>query len=105
MIEYNQCYFCRWRGALLWRAFFTTAVIAIVLRAWIDFCLSGKCGLFGTGGLIMFDVYSSNMSYHLKDVPPVLALAFVGGILGSLYNYLLTKVLRIYNLIHEYASL
>ncbi|PRQ46288.1 putative chloride channel, voltage gated [Rosa chinensis] len=90
-----------WRGALLWRAFFTTAVIAIVLRAWIDFCLSGKCGLFGTGGLIMFDVYSSNMSYHLTDVPPVLLLAFVGGILGSFYNYLLTKVLRIYNLIHE----
>ncbi|KAK9947499.1 hypothetical protein M0R45_003121 [Rubus argutus] len=90
-----------WRGALLWRAFFTTAVIAIVLRALIDFCLSGKCGLFGTGGLIMFDVYSSNMSYHLEDVPPVLVLAFVGGILGSIYNFILTKVLRIYNLINE----
>ncbi|CAB4288691.1 unnamed protein product [Prunus armeniaca] len=90
-----------WRSALLWRAFFTTAVIAIVLRALIDVCLSGKCGLFGTGGLIMFDVYSESVSYHIVDVPPVLLLGFVGGILGSLYNSLLTKVLRIYNLINE----
>ncbi|KAE7997686.1 hypothetical protein FH972_002296 [Carpinus fangiana] len=90
-----------WRSALLWRAFFTTAVVAIVLRAFIDLCLSGKCGLFGTGGLIMFDVYSANISYHLDDVPPVLALGVIGGILGSLYNFLLDKVLRIYTLINE----
>ncbi|XP_059432118.1 putative chloride channel-like protein CLC-g isoform X2 [Corylus avellana] len=90
-----------WRSALLWRAFFTTAVVAIVLRAFIDLCLSGKCGLFGTGGLIMFDVYSANISYHLDDVPPVLALGIIGGILGSLYNFLLDKVLRIYTLINE----
>uniref|UniRef100_A0A2N9FUI8 Chloride channel protein n=1 Tax=Fagus sylvatica TaxID=28930 RepID=A0A2N9FUI8_FAGSY len=90
-----------WRSALLWRAFFTTAIVAIVLRAFIDLCLSGKCGLFGTGGLIMFDVYSANISYHLDDVPPVLALGVIGGILGSIYNFLLEKVLRVYNLINE----
>ncbi|KAG2713375.1 hypothetical protein I3760_04G173700 [Carya illinoinensis] len=45
-----------WRSALLWRSFFTTAVVAIVLRAFIDLCYSGKCGLFGTGGLIMKSV-------------------------------------------------
>ncbi|KAG6724028.1 hypothetical protein I3843_03G232200 [Carya illinoinensis] len=90
-----------WRSALLWRSFFTTAVVALVLRAFIDLCLSGKCGLFGTGGLIMFDVYSESVSYHLEDVPPVLALGVIGGILGSLYNFLLEKVLRIYSLINE----
>ncbi|KAG2718869.1 hypothetical protein I3760_03G240400 [Carya illinoinensis] len=90
-----------WRSALLWRSFFTTAVVALVLRAFIDICLSGKCGLFGTGGLIMFDVYSESVSYHLEDVPPVLALGVIGGILGSLYNFLLEKVLRIYSLINE----
>ncbi|PON59487.1 Chloride channel [Trema orientale] len=90
-----------WRSALLWRAFFATAIVAIVLRALIDVCLSGKCGLFGTGGLIMFDVYSANISYHLVDVPPVLLLGVVGGILGSFYNFLLDKVLRLYNLINE----
>ncbi|KAH0463644.1 hypothetical protein IEQ34_008226 [Dendrobium chrysotoxum] len=35
------------RSALLWRAFLTTAVVVVVLRAFIDFCKSGKCGLFG----------------------------------------------------------
>lgn len=85
----------------MWRAFFTTAVVAIVLRALIDFCLSGKCGLFGKGGLIMFDVYSESISYHLVDVPPVLILGVIGGILGSLYNWLLSKVLRVYNIIYE----
>lgn len=72
-----------------------------MLRAFIDLCLSGKCGLFGTGGLIMFDVYSANISYHLEDVPPVLALGVIGGILGSFYNFLLDKVLRMYTLINE----
>ncbi|XVE98408.1 hypothetical protein REPUB_Repub03eG0104000 [Reevesia pubescens] len=90
-----------WRSALLWRAFFATAVVGIVLRALIDVCLSGKCGLFGQGGLIMFDAYSENVSYHLADVPPVLVLGVIGGILGSLYNFLLDKVLRVYNLINE----
>ncbi|KAK4481952.1 hypothetical protein RD792_012865 [Penstemon davidsonii] len=90
-----------WRSALLWRAFFTTAVVAIVLRALIDVCLRGECGLFGKGGLIMYDVTSENISYHLRDVPPVLLLAIVGGLLGGIYNFLLRKVLRLYNLVNK----
>lgn len=49
----------------------------------------------------MFDVYSENISYHLEDVPPVLALGVIGGILGSFYNFLLDKVLRVYTFINE----
>ncbi|CAA6661458.1 unnamed protein product [Spirodela intermedia] len=90
-----------WRSALLWRAFFTTAVVAVVLRALIDVCRSGKCGLFGKGGLIMFEVTSDSIVYHLVDLPAVIFLGIFGGILGSIYNYLLHKVLRIYNLINE----
>lgn len=67
----------------------------------IDVCLSGKCGLFGKGGLIMFDAYSGSLMYHAKDVPLVFILGVIGGILGSLYNYLWNKVLRIYNAINE----
>uniref|UniRef100_A0A1D1Y3E3 Chloride channel protein n=2 Tax=Anthurium amnicola TaxID=1678845 RepID=A0A1D1Y3E3_9ARAE len=89
-----------WRSALLWRAFFTTAVVAVVLRALIDVCRSGKCGLFGNGGLIMFDVTSDTIIYHLADLPAVIFLGVIGGILGSLYNFLLHKVLRIYSLIN-----
>ncbi|XP_042482739.1 putative chloride channel-like protein CLC-g [Macadamia integrifolia] len=88
-----------WRSALLWRAFFTTAVVAIVLRALIDICIKGKCGLFGKGGLIMFNV-TSDVIYHLSDVPVVLVLGVIGGVLGSFYNFLLRKVLRLYNLIN-----
>ncbi|XP_077216825.1 putative chloride channel-like protein CLC-g [Tasmannia lanceolata] len=91
-----------WRSTLLWRAFFTTAIVAVVLRAFIDLCNSGKCGLFGRGGLIMFDVApSANFIYHLTDLPPVIALGVIGGILGSFYNFLLVKVLRVYSLIYE----
>ncbi|ONM13043.1 Putative chloride channel-like protein CLC-g [Zea mays] len=90
-----------WRSALLWRAFFTTAMVAVVLRALIDFCQSGKCGLFGKGGLIMFDVTADYVTYHLIDLPPVITLGVFGGILGSLYNFFLDKVLRLYNLINE----
>lgn len=94
-----------WRTALLWRAFFTTATVAIFLRAMIDVCLSDKCGLFGKGGLIMFDAYSASISYHLVDVPPVFILAVVGGLLGSLFNFMTNKVLRIYNVINEKGTI
>ncbi|XP_058112053.1 putative chloride channel-like protein CLC-g [Magnolia sinica] len=90
-----------WRSALLWRAFFTTAIVAVVLRALIDTCNSDKCGLFGKGGLIMFDVTAANISYHLTDLPPVIVLGIIGGILGSIYNFLLERVIRIYNFINE----
>ncbi|XP_061350761.1 putative chloride channel-like protein CLC-g isoform X1 [Gastrolobium bilobum] len=94
-----------WRTALLWRTFFTAAIVAIFLRAMIDVCLSGKCGLFGKGGLIMFDAYSASISYHVADVPPVFILGVIGGILGSFYNFLLNKVLRIYNFINQKGTI
>lgn len=96
------CLLSRWRSALLWRTFFTTAIVAVVLRAFIDICKSGKCGLFGKGGLIMFDVTSVDTAYHIVDLPPVILLGVIGGVLGSLYNYLLKKVLRFYSLVNEY---
>lgn len=71
-----------------------------MLRALIDVCFSGQCGLFGKGGLIMYDVTSSNVSYHFMDVPPALLLGVIGGILGSLYNFILDKVLHVYNQIN-----
>lgn len=49
----------------------------------------------------MYDVTSANIPYHLQDVPLVLLLAALGGILGSIYNHLLNKVLRIYNRVNK----
>ena len=67
------------------------------------FCQSGKCGLFGQGGLIMFDINSAVASYTAPDLVAVILLGIIGGIFGSLYNYLVDKVLRIYSIINEYA--
>ncbi|KAH9616502.1 hypothetical protein KSS87_009375 [Heliosperma pusillum] len=94
-----------WRSALLWRTFFSTAVVVVILRAFIEFCSSGQCGLFGDGGLIMFDVSSVTVRYHVMDIIPVILIGLIGGVLGSLYNYLLHKVLRLYNLINEKGKL
>ncbi|KAF5803317.1 putative CBS domain, chloride channel, voltage gated, chloride channel, core [Helianthus annuus] len=90
-----------WRSALLWRTFFTTAVVAVVLRSLIEYCRSGYCGLFGEGGLIMFDINSSIPDYNVVDLLAVTLIGVIGGILGSLYNYLVDKVLRTYSMINE----
>ncbi|GLT60106.1 hypothetical protein SLA2020_328880 [Shorea laevis] len=90
-----------WRSALLWRTFFSTAVVAVVLRAFIEICSTGNCGLFGSGGLIMFDVSNVVVTYHVLDIIPVTIIGIIGGVLGSLYNYFLHKVLRLYSIINK----
>ncbi|XP_027349678.1 chloride channel protein CLC-b-like isoform X2 [Abrus precatorius] len=90
-----------WRSALLWRTFFSTAVVVMVLRAFIEICNSGKCGLFGKGGLIMFDVSNVTVRHHVMDIVLVVVIGIIGGVLGSLYNHVLYKVLRLYNLINQ----
>ncbi|KAL2898187.1 Chloride channel protein CLC-b [Bienertia sinuspersici] len=94
-----------WRSALLWRTFFSTAVVVVVLRAFIEYCSSGKCGLFGNGGLIMFDVSNVTVTYRMMDIVPIALIGLIGGALGSLYNYALHKVLRLYSLINERGKL
>lgn len=69
----------------------------------MELCRGGKCGLFGEGGLIMFDVNQAKPAYGTPDLLVVIFLGSVGGILGSLYNYLVDKVLRTYTMINEYA--
>ncbi|XVE83440.1 hypothetical protein DITRI_Ditri16bG0088900 [Diplodiscus trichospermus] len=90
-----------WRSALLWRTFFTTAVVAIVLRAFIQLCSTGICGLFGEGGLIMYDFSAAKVTYSAPDILAVILLGVIGGIFGSLYNYLVDKVLRTYSIINQ----
>lgn len=94
-----------WRSALLWRTFFSTAVVVVILRAFIEYCKSGNCGLFGRGGLIMFDVSGVSVTYHPVDIIPIAVIGIIGGLLGSLYNHVLHKVLRLYNLINEKGKL
>lgn len=74
-----------------------------MLRVLIGVCDSGQCGLFGKGGLIMYDVTNDTTTYQLADLPIVILLGIIGGVLGSLYNFLMLKVLRIYGYINEYV--
>ncbi|KAJ6844711.1 chloride channel protein CLC-c-like [Iris pallida] len=90
-----------WRSALLWRTFFTTAVVAVVLRTLIDFCSKGNCGLFGQGGLIMFDLSSTVTRYNSPDLLVTILLGVMGGVFGGLYNFLLDRTLRVYSIINE----
>jgi H+/Cl- antiporter ClcA len=78
-------------------------VVAVLIRLLIGVCSSDRCGLFGKGGLIMYDVTNDTMTYHIADLPIVILLGIIGGVLGSLYNFLMLKVLRIYNHINEYV--
>lgn len=49
----------------------------------------------------MFEVKSANILYQLVDVPPAILLGVIGGILGSLYNFLIVIVLRLYTFINK----
>lgn len=89
----------------MWRAFFTTAVVAVVLRSLIEFCRSGKCGLFGQGGLIMFDLSSTIPTYTAQDVVAIIVLGIIGGVFGGLFNFLLDRILRAYSIINEYGPI
>ena len=51
----------------------------------------------------MFDVNSVNPTYSIADLLAVIFLGMIGGISGSLYNYLVDKVLRTYSIINEYV--
>ncbi|KAK8948908.1 Chloride channel protein CLC-c [Platanthera zijinensis] len=94
-----------WRSALLWRTFFTTAVVAVVLRGFIDYCRGGNCGLFGNGGLIMFDVSSGVTRYSGADLIAVIVLGVIGGVFGGLYNFLVDRIVRTYSIVNEKGAL
>lgn len=51
----------------------------------------------------MFDVNSAKPVYNIPDLLVVIFLGVIGGLMGSLYNFLVDKVLRTYSLINEYV--
>lgn len=77
-----------WRNQILWLAFFTTAVVSVVLRSMIRHCHVANCGFFGAGGFILFSLDEGQDSYEIFELLPMLLLGVMGGLLGSTFNVL-----------------
>eukprot|EP00210_Caulerpa_lentillifera_P000903 g874.t1 len=79
-----------WRNQILWLAFFTTAIVSIILRAMINYCSpkTSTCGFFGAGDFILFNISDGQEEYELFELLPMLLLGVLGGLLGSAFNAL-----------------
>ncbi|XP_010255989.1 PREDICTED: chloride channel protein CLC-d isoform X2 [Nelumbo nucifera] len=77
-----------WRSQLMWRVFFTSAVVAVVVRSAMGWCKSGKCGHFGSGGFIIWDISGGQDDYSFEELLPMAVIGVIGGLLGALFNQL-----------------
>ncbi|XP_075654582.1 chloride channel protein CLC-d [Castanea sativa] len=77
-----------WRSQLMWRVFFTSAVVAVVVRTAMGWCKSGNCGHFGSGGFIIWDISGAQEDYSFEEMLPMAIIGVIGGLLGALFNQL-----------------
>ncbi|KAI8566237.1 hypothetical protein RHMOL_Rhmol02G0024500 [Rhododendron molle] len=77
-----------WRSQLMWRVFFTSAIVAVVVRTAMGWCKSGKCGHFGSGGFIIWDISGGQEDYSFEELLPMAFIGVIGGLLGALFNQL-----------------
>ncbi|KAL5701852.1 hypothetical protein ACHQM5_027145 [Ranunculus cassubicifolius] len=77
-----------WRSQLMWRVFFTSAIVAVVVRTAMRWCRSGKCGHFGSGGFIIWDISGGQDDYSFEELFPMAIIGIIGGLLGALFNQL-----------------
>ncbi|KAI5073552.1 hypothetical protein GOP47_0011565 [Adiantum capillus-veneris] len=86
-----------WRSALLWRVLFTTACVTVVRQAANNLCQGDNCGVFGYGGLIVFDMSVVSTNMGLIALVPAMLLGILGGVLGSLFTFLSRKIAKFYS--------
>ncbi|KAL6535313.1 hypothetical protein OROMI_026687 [Orobanche minor] len=77
-----------WRSQLMWRVFFTSAIVGVVVRTAMGWCKSGKCGHFGSGGFIIWDISGGQEDYSFQELLPMAVIGIIGGLLGALFNQL-----------------
>ncbi|XP_050119861.1 chloride channel protein CLC-d-like isoform X2 [Malus sylvestris] len=77
-----------WKSQLMWRVFFTSAIVAVVVRTAMGWCKSGKCGHFGSGGFIIWDLSDGQEDYSFEEFLPMAVIGVIGGLLGALFNQL-----------------
>ncbi|KDP40151.1 hypothetical protein JCGZ_02149 [Jatropha curcas] len=94
-----------WKSQLMWRVFFTSAIVAVVVRTAMGWCKSGKCGHFGSGGFVIWDISDGQEDYSFGELLPMAVIGVIGGLLGALFNQLtlyITKWRR--NYLHKKGS-
>lgn len=77
-----------WRPRLTWRTLFCAAVVTVTLKTLIRACDGGRCGGFGGGGFIIFDISGGQDDYYFYELLPVSVLGITGGLLGALFNHI-----------------
>ncbi|KAG5587794.1 hypothetical protein H5410_048228 [Solanum commersonii] len=77
-----------WRSQLMWRVFFTSAIVAVVVRTAMGWCKDGNCGHFGAGGFIIWDISGGQEDYSFEELLPMAVIGVIGGLLGALFNQL-----------------
>ncbi|XP_002517213.2 chloride channel protein CLC-d isoform X1 [Ricinus communis] len=77
-----------WRSQLMWRVFFTSAIVAVVVRTAMGWCKSGNCGHFGSGGFVIWDISDGQEDYSFAELLPMAVIGVIGGLLGALFNQL-----------------
>ncbi|MQM17182.1 hypothetical protein Taro_050150 [Colocasia esculenta] len=78
-----------WRSQLMWRVFFTSAIVAVVVRSAMGWCKDGNCGHFGSGGFIIWDISGFGQEdYSFQEMLPMAIIGVIGGLLGALFNQL-----------------
>jgi len=85
------------RPQLLWKTFFTTAMVHISIRGMRSWCSDGACGHFGkagegSAGLILFNVSRGQFDYSVMELFPCILLGVVGGCGGALFIHLNTII-------------
>lgn len=60
----------------------------------MSYCKENRCGLFSSGGFIIFDRSQAKTNFGAIELLAVAILGVAGGILGSLFNQLNLGICR-----------
>ena len=69
-------------------------VVSITVRVLMKACSHTGCGFFGSGGFIIFEIAEGQDNYEVYELLPMLLLGVVGGLLGSAFITLNTRLTR-----------
>ncbi|XP_063223431.1 H(+)/Cl(-) exchange transporter 7 [Bacillus rossius redtenbacheri] len=79
-----------WNQSLTWRIFFSSMISAFTLNIVLS-AYHGHPGELSYAGLLNFGKFY-DITYDLKELPIFMVMGCIGGLLGSLFNYINMKI-------------